>query len=252
MAKKVDKPTDQESFDYFKEVEAAKKKEKPSAEGLVAALRSDMLPASSTSPAQEDVLQRINYKLIVGILFSLIILVMLVYFVAGGGRPILEGGLVSLIQETASPTQQSLPTRMISTNTPLPSKTPFPSMTPAPSVTPKSTRTSTSRSIASPTMIPATNTITPSIACREVLSVTLDDVGQTLCVQGTVTEFIKNPDNYMVIFSYQPGAFYWVTYEMEWSEVVIGNCYRAIGEIYRINQSPVLVFDHRNIPEVCP
>jgi hypothetical protein len=252
MAKKADKKADQQSFDYFKEVEAAKKKEKLTTEGLVKALRSDMLPASSTSPTQEDVLHRINYKLFVGILFSLIILAMLIYFVAGGGRPILEGSLADLVQVTASPTQKASPTHIISTNTPLPSKTPLLTMTPLPSVTPRPSQTPTTRILASPTKMPATNTLAPSLACRDVLSVTLDDVGQTLCVQGTVTELIKNPNNIMVIFGYQRGTFYWVTYEMEWSEAVVGNCYQITGEIYKINQSPVLVFDHRNIPEDCP
>ena len=81
---------------------------------------------------------------------------------------------------------------------------------------------------------------------------TLDDVGQTLCVQGIVTELIKNTGNFMVVFSYQAGAFYWVTYDMEWPEALIGNCYQTTGEIYKINQNPVLVFDHRNFPEECP
>jgi hypothetical protein len=91
-----------------------------------------------------------------------------------------------------------------------------------------------------------------SNACRDVLSITLDDVGQTLCVQGTVTELISNPNNFMVVFSFQPGAFYWVTYDMVWSKAEVNKCYQVTGEILKINKNPVLVFDYRNIPEECP
>jgi hypothetical protein len=245
MVKKANNQEDQAPFDYFKEVEVARKQEKTSAQKLVTSLRSDMLPASSISPAEKAVFQRVNLKLIVGILFGLVILAIILYFAVGGGRPILENSLASLVQVTATPTKQATSTRL------LPSNTPFPSKTPTPSQTPRPTNTPTQKHIASPTAEVITSTPT-AIACRDVLSITLDDVGQTLCVQGTVTELINNPDNFMVIFSYQPGAFYWVTYEMVWTKAEVGKCYQTTGEILRIFNSPVLVFDFRNIPEECP
>jgi hypothetical protein len=246
MVKKADNQEEQPSFDYFKEVEAAKNQEKPSTQSLVTSLRSDMVPASDIAPAEKDVFQRINLKLLVGILFGAIILAMILYFAVGGGRPILESGLASLVQVTATPTKTVTPTRMPPTDTPLPTRTPVPSQTPRPTSTP------TIKVVTSPTQEAVIITPTSTPGCRDVLSITLDDVGQTLCVQGTVTELISNPNNFMVVFSYQPGAFYWVTYEVVWSKAEVGKCYHTTGEVLKINKSPVLVFDFRNIPEECP
>jgi len=245
MVKKADNQEEHHTFDYFKEVEAAKKQEKPSAQNLVTALRTDMIPASDVSPAKKDVFQRVNLKLIVGILFSLVMLAIILYFGVGGGRPILENSLTNLVQVTLTPTKSATPTRNTPSTTPSPSKTPIPTNTPKPTSTP------TKKTIVSPTIEVITSTPT-SNTCRDVLSITLDDVGQTLCVQGTVTELISNPNNFMVVFSYEPGAFYWVTYDLVWSKAEIGKCYQATGEIFKINKSPVLVFDFRNIPEECP
>jgi hypothetical protein len=246
MAKKDKNEEEHPPFDYFKEVEAAKKQEKTSTQSLVTSLRSDMLPGSTISPAEKAIYQRVNLKLIVGILLGLVILAIVLYFVIGGGRSILENSLASLVQVTATPTKQPTSTRMSPSITPLP-----PSKTPTPSPTLRPTNTATRKPTASATAEVILPTST-SNACRDVLSITLDDVGETLCVQGTVTELINNPNNFMVIFSFQPGAFYWVTYEMVWTKAEIGKCYQTTGEILKIYNSPVLVFDFRNIPEECP
>jgi hypothetical protein len=80
----------------------------------------------------------------------------------------------------------------------------------------------------------------------------LADVGQTLCVQGTVIKTKANPTDFMVVFSNEKGAFYWVTYDLIWSQGELDTCYRIKGTIGKIANSPVLVFGYSNLPELCP
>jgi hypothetical protein len=234
-------------FDYQKEVEAAKKQEKSSTENLVRALRSDMLPASSALPADKNIFQRLNLKIIGGVLIGLVILGLIWFSLAGPGRPLLEQNLASLVNLKSTSTQAMTPSPLPSTNIP-----PLPSNTPISSPTIHPTNTSTKEIIASPTKIPTTSTPSPTPACRDVSTITLADVGQTLCVQGTVIEIIDNPNNFTLIFSYKHGAFYWVSYDMVWSKAEVDTCYQIRGMIRQIANSPILVFNYRNIPKVCP
>jgi len=73
-----------------------------------------------------------------------------------------------------------------------------------------------------------------------------------LCVQGTVIEIIDKPNYFMLIFSNKPASFYWVSYDMVWSQAEVDTCYQIRGTIKQIANSPILVFDYSNIPEVCP
>ena len=238
---------DKRSFDYHKEVEAAKKLDKSSTDHLITTLRNDMLPASSASPAKRNIFQLINIKVIGGILIGIVILTLLWNVLAGPGRPILEQKLAGLVNLQPTATQRVNPSPLPATNTPvLPSNTPVRSPTSRPTLTP------TPKAIATQTMQAATTTQTPTPACRDVLTITLADVGQTLCVKGTLVEIIDKPNEFMLIFSYERGAFYWVSYDMIWSKAEINTCYLIEGKIRKILNSPILVFDYRNLPEVCP
>lgn len=247
MAKKSFDQEESKPFDYFKEVEAAKKQEKNTSENLVTALRSDILPASHAMPARKNIFQRVNLKLVVGIIIGLAILGLIWFSLIGPGRPILEKQLVSLMQREGTPTQQVMPSPLPATaKSPEPSKTPFRSPTVRP------TLTQAIISISSPTLNPSTLTPTPSSGCRDALSITLADVGQTLCIQGVVIETVDKPTNFMVIFSSEKGAFYWVSYDLVWSKGELDTCYRIHGTISQIGNSPVLVFGYSNLPEECP
>jgi hypothetical protein len=94
-------------------------------------------------------------------------------------------------------------------------------------------------------------TTTPASECRDVNTITLADVGKTLCVQGIVIETVEKPSNFMVIFSTKKGAFYWVTYDMVWSKGEINKCYQISGMINQLANSPVLVFNYKNLPKEC-
>jgi hypothetical protein len=236
-------------IDYFKEVEAAKKLEKTNAESLVVALRSDMLPASSTSPASKNIFQRLNFKIIGGALVGLVIFGLIWAALLGPGRPILEQRLAGLIHISVTPTEQATLTPIPPTKTPaqlarLPTKSP----------TARPTYTPTIKITASATLPAETSTptFTPTQGCRDAVSITLQDVGKTLCVQGKVVEIIDLPNEFMLIFSYERGAFYWVSYDLVWSQAKVNACYQITGKIRQISHSPILVFDYQNIPEECP
>jgi hypothetical protein len=209
-------------------------------------MRPDLLSTSEASPAEKKLFERMNIKFILGGLLALIILGSIWYALAGPGRPVMEEKLASIIDKGITPTQRVDPSPLPSTKTP-----PQPSKTPTinPTVRPTSTPI---KLISSPTRVPPTTTPTSSAACREALIITLADVGQAICVQGIVIETVSSPNGFMVIFSNQKGAFYWVSYDLVWSKAKLDTCYQVKGTIRQIGNSPVLLFNYSNLPEECP
>ena len=247
MSKKKFNSEDSKPVDYLKEVEAAKQQEKINAENLIKSLRSDMHLTSDTSPEKKKFFQRINLKLIFGILLTLFILVLTWFMLSGPGRPILERNLALLVNTKTTATQTLEPSP-VATNT----RPPQPSRTPTQRPTTKPTRTATARLVLSPTIQPLTSTPTSASTCRDALTITLADVGQTLCVQGTVIETVERPNAFMVVFSDLPGSLYWVSYDMVWSQAELNTCYKTTGTIEQLANSPILKFGYSNIPEICP
>ncbi len=246
------KPEKNKPFDYLNEVQAAQKQENPNVSNLVTTLRTDMVPASNVQPAKESPLQRDNLRVAVGILLGLVIVVMILFSLVGPGRPILEQNLALLAHKFATPTLTFTatisPSPLPPTQTPvIPTKTPEPSATP----TRQPTKTPVVNFYISPTAVIHTPTSTIP-ACREATSITIADVGQTICVKGIVIDTIINPTDFMVIFSNKRGAFYWVSYDMVWSKAEINACYQITGKIEQIGTSPMLVFNYGNMPEACP
>jgi hypothetical protein len=234
----------------FKKVPEAQNTDKPNVTDSVPSLRTDMVPFSNIEPARENPLGRDTLRLVVGLLLGLVIVGMILFTALGPGRPILEQNLVILAHKgtppTFTPTITASPTRVPPTSTPV---TPTNTITASP--TPEPTRTQVVRGYISPTAI--IYTPIPTVPeCRQATSITLSDVGQTLCVQGVVLETITNPTNFMVIFSNKQWAFYWVSYDLVWSKVEKNTCYQTHGKIEQIGNSPVLVFNYNNLPEACP
>ncbi len=248
MAKKSGQQDQGKPFDYFSEVKAAQRQEKADVTSLVTALRTDMVPSSHAQPAKERVITRDRLKSIVGILLGLVILGLFLFTLIGPGRPVFEHNLAILAHKDITPTQTPTSTKVIPTSTPpIPTKTPLPS----PSIT--STRTPVVAVAVKSTKVPATPTQTATPAgCLDVASITLADVGKTLCVKGTLLEAVTYPTNFMMIFNHQPGSFYWVSYDLVWSKAKAKNCYQVTGIIDRVGNSPVLVFNYDNLPEACP
>ena len=247
MSKKTFNSEDSQPIDKLTEVEAAKKKELTGTDKIVDTLRSDMNLVSDVSPEKKRILERLNLKIIFGILLTLFIIVLTWFMIGGPGRPILEHNLVLIVHTSATPTQEVTPSLVPVTNTP-----PQPSSTPIPSPTIRPTSTPTVRSVASPTVLTPTTTSTDASTCRDALTITLADVGQTLCVKGIVIETIERPNAFMVIFSDLPESFYWVSYDMVWSKAKLDTCYQTTGTIKQLGNRPIMLFGYSNIPEICP
>lgn len=210
-------------------------------------LHSDMVPASATTPAKKNIFQRLNLKMIAGVFIGAIIIGLFWYTLAGPGKPILEQKLASLVNLKGTSTPQVEPSPVASTKTPFkPSETPTAKATITRIITPTRTRT------ALPTLHSETATQTPKDTCIDVLSISLENVGQSLCVRGTVIEIVDRPNIFMLVFSKEKNAFYWVSYDMVWKAAEVNTCYQIYGIIRQIANSPILVFDYSNIPTVCP
>jgi hypothetical protein len=234
-----------EPFDYFKEGTSSKPPDNSGLGNLITTIRSDPLLTTDTEPARKNLLERINLKILVGILLGLFIIIFLIFLLAGPGRPALERNLAFLVHNTGTFTPTS-------TNSAVIIVTSQATIAPSPSSTPRPTRTPTQPATPTATISLIEASFTPSSDCREALSITLADVGQTMCVKGTVIETVDRPNAFMVIFSDQPGSFYWVSYDMVWSQAKVDTCYQTSGTIQQIANSPILLFDYSNIPEVCP
>ncbi len=255
MTKKSFDTDEGKPFNYYREQKVPHSREKDSAGNLVDVFRADMVPASQALPATKRLYHRLNLKLGLGIIIALLILGLMIYAIAGAGRPKLERSLLELINRDGLPTLKSSATQLHQiSDSPPPSKTPFPSPTLRPTWTHAANLPLTATSVPStytPTRTP-TASATPTPSCRDVLSITLADVGQILCVQGVVIETIENPTNFMVIFSTNKGSFYWVTYDLVWSKGEIDACYQITGKVVQIANSPILIFDYSNLPQECP
>jgi hypothetical protein len=247
VAKNQMNQQERDPFDYFRDEKTPQKPEEPASDDIVTNLRSDLLAASEVEPAKKSIFQQVDIKLIVGVIIALVIICVILYLLVGAGRSVLEKKLVNLKQMEPTFTQQIKPTPIPATFTP-----PQPSNTPSKSPTVRPTNSVIVEITPSPTNIPATLTPTSGSGCRDALTITLADVGQTLCVQGTVIETIANPTNFMVIFNTEKGSFYWVTYDLVWSQAELDTCYQTTGTIDKIANSPILVFGYSNLPEPCP
>ncbi len=253
------KPEVSRPFDYLREVKAAQKQDKPGFINPETALRSDMVPASNAQPGRESILPRDKLRAAVGIMLGLVIVIFILFIVIGPGRPILENNLASLAHQT-TPDHSSTPALNPPTTTPpqptkiySPSPTIYPTNTHAVNIIASPAQIRSSPTQILPTLTKISLTLTPTEqGCRDVLSITLANVGQTLCVKGMVIETITNPTDFMVIFSNKLGAFYWVTYDLVWSKAELDTCYQITGKIDRIGNSPILVFNYGNLPEACP
>jgi hypothetical protein len=106
--------------------------------------------------------------------------------------------------------------------------------TPAPP-TSASPRPTASRAFRSPT---------PRAArCMEPQDLSLANVGQSVCVQGTVLSAYRDAKQsaFFITFSKDVGSFYMLTYGGYYPTVKPGSCVRAEGKVERLGPSPVIV-----------
>jgi hypothetical protein len=237
---------EREPYDYFKDENAPREMEQPASDDVVNNLRTDLLAASEVVPEEETILKSVDPKILAGLFILIAILCLVLFSLIGPGRSLLGKRLASLKNQAPTYTQQIPSTIESTTTTPIASSS-------TPMKTPTVHPTNTIVVIVnSPTQGPPTTTPTPESTCRDALTITMADVGQTMCVKGTIIETVTNPGNFLVIFDTSRGSFYWVTYDFVWSQAVLNTCYQTIGKIDQIGISPMMVFGYNNKPEPCP
>lgn len=212
----------------------------------------DLFLASQVMPDSEDRLRR---WLSPGRLLAALLMIGLCglgwLLAFGPGQPFLESALLELASRAPAlaftPTLTPSPALTL-TETSLPTLTPTSTPTPRPSPT-------ATRPLPSPTLT-AEISSTPESACREAASITLAEVGQTLCVQGVVLRLELLTGSTLIVFTNEPGALYWVTYdvpaEMVQTLAPKGRCLQTTGEVKQLAGSPVLIFNYKNLPQPCP
>jgi hypothetical protein len=259
MVKKIPSQEENQPFDYFANERTTQKRNALPSVNVVNKLRGDMLPSTEALPTKGSVFLRINLKIVLGVLLTFILFGLIIFSVSGAGRERLEKSLFGLYGITKTPTRVSTQTTLDvitiprdTTQTPTSKPTSIPIKTPTAVVRMSPTPLLPLATFVIPIIPSQTPSVIPSTACRDVGTITLTDVGQTLCVQGVVRELIAESTNFMVIFNSEKGAFYWVTYDMVWSEGEVDQCYQLSGKIDQIANSPVLVFNYNNIPVECP
>ena len=92
----------------------------------------------------------------------------------------------------------------------------------------------------------------PASTCTAAVSVSLNDVGTTVCVQGIVRNAWRDDSQhaFFITFSDHEDAFYMLSYDWTW-EIRRGDCVRAAGEIDRLANSPVIVLGSQDL-QYCP
>jgi hypothetical protein len=250
-------PEEKKPLGFFFEKGKSQKQEAEDTDRIVSTLRADMIQSSEAVPEQENVSEKFNIKLVIGIVISLVIFIVLIFLVTGSRRQMFAKGLQGLFNRGGTPSSMANSTPVFAmenqpgvNQTPEASATNQPTKTQTVIVPPTAVRTPTQQE---PTKPPTnTPTATSSWQCRDALSITLDDVGQTVCTYGTVIETVEKSNNFMVIFSHERGAFYWVTYDLVWLKGEVDTCYFTTGKIDQIANTPILVFGYTNLPEICP
>ena len=171
----------------------------------------------------------------------------------GPGRPALEGALARLAENapppaapTAEPTTAAPPTFTVTPPKPTATRRP-PTAMPTPTVLAIEATAGLSETAA---LEPSP---TPDLSgCVDATTITLANVGQTLCVRGVVLRTQPLAAGFIVVFSDEEAAFYWITYDVVWAQNKNGQCLQTTGEILQLANTPVLVFNYSNLPEPCP
>ena len=207
-----------------------------------------MLPGSDIKPELRRFRSFRPNKITLRVMLLLLIFIGVGWlFYLGPGRPVLEGILNNLVQNIQP---KPLVTMVVTNPTQV-------LIEPSPTSRPLSNSTPTPRplSTATPTPIPDTPTVeaSPTIesGCVDVLTITLEDVGKTLCIRGIIQNFETRPSGFLIAFSSQRGAMYWISYDLVWMPAKEGLCVENTGEVMQIANSPVLVFGYQNQPSIC-
>lgn len=236
-----------------------------SSNGSVASddLRADLFAHSQTFP-EDNLFTRPNVQRIIALLVVFAVIAGSTWFCfIGPGAPTLEANLKRLAQQASlpaaltytplqTPTLTPSPTQLLS----IPTRVPFtPTSVNSPTPTSTATETSTPTVEPSPTPVPLENTPTPTSevsGCVQASEVTLADVGKILCVSGRVFRTIDKPASFIIIVVEEPGAFYFVAYDLKYNKLEKKQCIYANGEIRQLGDNPIMVVSYSVPIQYCP
>ena len=218
---------------------------------------------------------------ILGVLALLALLGGCIYYVSGPGAPLMKEAISVLgarpaRTKTPNPTAKLVPTKAVATvtklavqatrtqeliGTPLPlptTRTPTAGplrMTDTVQPSPIPT-TSEPTSTHTPTLTPThTSTHTPTVVsgqCVQASSITLDNVGQTLCVTGKVWDTELRNGVFYIYLGNEKGDFYIVVYDQIPEGVKKGVCVQAVGEVKKLVNYPVFILGFTDVIQICP
>jgi hypothetical protein len=119
----------------------------------------------------------------------------------------------------------------------LPSLNSGPIIQPSPTIQVRSTITPTIK----PTkkVIPTNTSIVSN--CHLWSTITLADVGNNICVYGSIYNIAWDQMAYYISFSNKPNSFYILSYDYYFPDVEKNSCIMTTGKIQRLDNSPVLV-----------
>lgn len=92
---------------------------------------------------------------------------------------------------------------------------------------------------------------TTTSRCRSWQTISLDDVGQTLCVQGTIATAYKNEEASFIVFGRGPEDFYLLSYDHDLSGWRGGECVRHEGTVQQLGLNPVMVIGYNQTLKAC-
>jgi hypothetical protein len=227
-------------------------------------LRSDLLPGSQSIPDRSLYHERLTFLTPARLISLLIIIILLILgwvFIFGPGRTSLEKGLASLAERIPSSTKTP-PAAVKNTVTPL---SPVITGT-ATSEAIRSTSTAVPGSKGTSTPLPSSTALesalppsetTTSLSgsmqhCVPAKSISLTELGQTLCVTGNVLRTEADPGSFLIILEKEENSFYFLSYDRSWDDLKPGTCVFARGKIQQLGNNPVMVLNYKIPLEFCP
>jgi DNA-directed RNA polymerase subunit RPC12/RpoP len=218
-----------------------------------------------------------KFRRLFALILSILLLSLLVFLALGPGKPVLKGLNLLNARSTRSPTTLAMLKGTVTPAGETPAKPTTPalkvSLTPVkPSLTPiapieaKPTNKTTATPTPAPTqtevatVIPtiiaileptSTATIFGPVDCAPALSITMADVGKTLCVTGTVVFTLQSGTSFSIYFSNDDGYFRIVVYDRTYKNIKKGVCVKVTGEIKTLTGIPVMALGYNDVIEIC-
>jgi hypothetical protein len=88
--------------------------------------------------------------------------------------------------------------------------------------------------------------------CKFWSDITLQEIGQELCVYGTIYNVNNKDKVFYLTFGNKMGALYLLSYDWVLPDVKVGDCVQVTAKIDRLGNNPVIVLSSKTILNQCP